>query len=76
MITASEAAAALGRIKTEKKAKQARENGKLGGRPLKRLEDIPCNCGGQGLEHRSACPRGRIIRQRQKKQVVQSSIRP
>jgi hypothetical protein len=29
----SEAAAVLGRIKTPKKAKAARENGKLGGRP-------------------------------------------
>jgi len=31
----SEAAKALGSIKTEKKAKSSRENGKLGGRPYK-----------------------------------------
>lgn len=31
----SQAAAMLGKIKSEKKAKAARENGKKGGRPLK-----------------------------------------
>jgi hypothetical protein len=32
-VTASEAAAALGRIKSDKKAHASRENGKMGGRP-------------------------------------------
>lgn len=68
MVTASEAAAALGRIKTEKKAAAARENGKRsGGPPLKPLDSILCNCGGAGLEHRSTCPRGKRIRVRQRK---------
>ncbi len=68
MITPSEAAAALGRIKTEKKAASSRENGKLsGGPPMKPLESIPCTCGGEGLEHKSTCPRGIRIRVRRKK---------
>ena len=28
------------------------------------LEQIACNCGGEGLNHRSTCPRGRAIRRR------------
>jgi hypothetical protein len=67
MISASEAAAALGRIKSEKKAAAARENGKKGGGVIKRLETIPCTCGGEGLQHKSTCPRGRRIRDRQRK---------
>jgi hypothetical protein len=67
MTTPSEAARIMGSVRTEKKAGSSRENGKLGGRPLKRLEDIPCNCGSEGLEHKSTCPRGRTIRQRRRK---------
>ncbi len=67
MVSPQEAAAALGRIKSERKTQAARENGKKGGRPLKPLEDIPCNCGGAGLDHKSTCPRGRRIRARQRK---------
>ena len=66
MITQSEAAAALGRIKSEKKAASSRENGKKGGSQLKPLASIPCSCGGEGLEHKSTCPRGRRIRVRQR----------
>lgn len=61
------AAVALGRIRTPKKAAAARENGKEGGRPLKALATIPCNCGaGDSLDHKSTCPRGRTIRRRRK----------
>ena len=66
MTTASEAARALGSIRTEKKAAASRENGKLGRRPLKPLDTIACNCGGEGLNHKSTCPRGRRIRQRKR----------
>lgn len=66
MVSASEAAKALGSIKTEKKATSSRENGKKGGRPFKNLEEIPCTCGGEGLDHKSTCPRGRTIRQRRR----------
>lgn len=67
MITPAEAAAALGRIKTEKKAAASRKNGKLsGGPPLKPLANIPCNCGGEALAHSSTCPRGRRIRVRRR----------
>ncbi len=66
MVTDSEAARVLGSIKTEKKAASSRENGKKGGRPMKDLADIPCNCGGEGLTHKSTCSRGRTIRQRKK----------
>jgi hypothetical protein len=40
---ASESAAAMGRIKTEKKAKSSRENGKLGGRPKKNWSVVDDN---------------------------------
>lgn len=67
MVTASEAARALGRIRTEKKAKSSRENGKKDGGQIKPLATIPCNCGaGESLEHKSTCPRGRTIRRRRK----------
>jgi hypothetical protein len=67
MITPAEAARALGQIKTEKKAAASRENGKKSaGPPLKSLDSIPCNCGGEGLEHKSTCPRGRRIQARRR----------
>jgi hypothetical protein len=68
MLDTSEAARALGRIRTEKKAAAARENGRrYGGRPLKPLAQIPCDCGaGEAPEHKSTCPRGRTIRRRRK----------
>lgn len=55
----------LGSIKTEKKAASSRENGKKGGAVMKRLEDIPCTCG--GVEHKSTCRRGQAIKYRTKK---------
>jgi hypothetical protein len=67
MLSTSEAAAAMGRVRSPKKAEAARENGKKGGGPRKVLADIPCNCGaGDSLEHKSTCPRGRTIRRRRK----------
>jgi hypothetical protein len=57
----------LGSVRSERKAQAARENGKKGGRQIKPLETIACTCGGEGLEHRSTCPRGRAIRYRRKK---------
>ncbi len=63
----SEAARLLGNARTEKKAAAARENArKPKPRALRPLESIPCTCGGNGLEHKSTCPRGRAIRRRQK----------
>jgi hypothetical protein len=38
MATISEAAAAMGRVKSERKAASSRENGKKGGRPKKIVE--------------------------------------
>jgi len=67
MMDTTEAARALGSIKTERKAAQARENGKKGGRPLVSLEAIPCTCGGHGLDHKSTCRRGVVIRYRRRK---------
>jgi hypothetical protein len=64
---ASEAARALGSIKTAKKAESSRENGKKGGGVIKPLERIPCSCGGEGLQHKSTCRRGVAIRNRRKK---------
>jgi hypothetical protein len=66
MVLPVKVARALGRIKTEKKAAASRENGKLGGRPLKELASIPCTCGGAGLEHKATCPRGIRIRARRR----------
>jgi hypothetical protein len=69
--TNSDAARRLGSIRTEKKAAAARETGRkyghLGGRPLKPLSEIACNCGGVGLDHKASCLRGQAIRRRQKK---------
>jgi hypothetical protein len=69
------AARVLGSISTPKKRahierirQNAAEVGKLGGRPLKALSEIPCNCGaGDALDgHRWNCPRGQAIKRRQK----------
>ena len=58
----------LGSVRSERKAQAARENGRKGGRQIKPLETIACNCGAEeSLEHRSTCPRGRVIRYRRKK---------
>jgi hypothetical protein len=51
----SQAAKLLGSIKTEKKAASSAQNGKLGGRPLTPLEEIPCTCGTTGDDHKFLC---------------------
>lgn len=62
------AASLLGSARTERKAAASRANGKLGGRSLKPLLEIQCTCGGgDSLDHKTTCPRGRVIRYRQKK---------
>jgi hypothetical protein len=66
MVSISEAARSMGRVKSERKAVAARENGKKGGAPIKPLEEIACTCGGQGLDHKSTCPRRIRIRVRVK----------
>jgi len=65
---ASEAARALGSIRTEKKAAASRKNGQLGGGVLKPLVAIHCSCGVEGLDgHKSTCKRGRAIKYRRSK---------
>ena len=62
------ALAYVGSIKSPKKSAASAVNGRLGGRPLKPLTDIPCTCGrGDTLEgHPTTCPRGLAIRRREK----------
>ena len=66
------AAAALGSIRTEKKAAASRENGKKAppgpGMPARPLSEIRCTCdAGEALTgHHYVCPRGRAIKRRQK----------
>ena len=66
-----EAARLLGRARSDRKTLANREKGKyghLGGRPLKPLSEIACNCGaGSSTEHKASCLRGQAIRRRQKK---------
>jgi hypothetical protein len=64
--TIREVMAHLGRATSERKKMTSADNGKLGGRPLKPLKKIACNCGGKGHDHKASCPRGRAIRYRQK----------
>jgi hypothetical protein len=63
----SEYARYLGSRTSERKAESSRKNGKKGGGVMKPLVEIPCTCGGEGLEHPTTCPRGRVIRYRTKK---------
>ncbi len=64
----SEAARALGSIKTAKKSASSRQN-IAGANPLKALSEIPCNCEGGAStrrnDHRGTCPKYRAIRYRE-----------
>lgn len=69
----SEAARLMGKVRSERKTNAARANAtvkgdKRGPKP-KPLNQLKCNCdGGDTLNHKSYCPRGRAIRQRQKEE--------
>jgi hypothetical protein len=71
-ITPSEAAAALGRIKTEKKAEAARANGARGGREPRDIFSYPCTCGAEKSarleDHTTTCPRGRRLYYRKREE--------
>jgi len=65
-ITVAEAGYLGGSVKSERKSAASRENGKLGGKKLSPLSEIPCNCGAPELTsgHKSTCARGRAIKRR------------
>lgn len=66
----SEAARALGSIKTAKKSESSRRN-IAGANPPKPLAEIRCNCEGgasnQRGDHLGTCPKYRAIRYRERK---------
>jgi hypothetical protein len=67
-IDPSAAARAMRAINSPAQQAASRENGTKGGRPrgsVKPLSELQCTCGGEGLDHKTTCPRGRAIRRRQ-----------
>lgn len=67
----SAAAAAMGRVRSERKTASSRANAQRPrpNRQGKPLQDIPCNCNAPAnsispQDHKSLCPRGRAIRYR------------
>lgn len=70
-LTPKELGAALGSIKTDKKAAASRENGKLGGWKgtggVKPVEEIPCTCGNGVPPHKASCRISRTLYQRQRR---------
>jgi hypothetical protein len=73
---ASEAGRMLGSISTERKAAAARENAAkrrtFAGPPTKDPLTLPCTCGAGnenevGTGHKTTCPRGRLLYQRDKR---------
>ncbi len=74
-IAASEAARALGRIRSERKAESSRRNlekrQRQGGPKTKDPLTLACTCGAGsdteiGENHKTTCPRGRLLYQRAK----------
>jgi hypothetical protein len=68
-IARSEAARLMGMARTDRKAAANREKGiygHLGGRPLKPLAEIECNCGAGPATtgHKATCFRGQAIKRR------------
>lgn len=53
----------LGSRTSPKKAAAVRENGKLGGRPFKPIESIPCDC--ESDDHKASCLRGKSLKRRE-----------
>lgn len=63
-------AQALGAIKTARKASSSAENGKLGGRPLIPIEQIPCTCATTTETHKWTCKRRRLQYERDKRAAI------
>lgn len=63
-----DAARLLGMFTSEREKAHSAANGRLAppgpGRTPLPLEQIRCTCGGDGLDHKSTCPRGQAIRRR------------
>ena len=55
-----------GMVRSDAKARQSRLNGLRGGKKLKALAEIECNCGANELTsgHKATCLRGRAIKRR------------
>lgn len=60
------AAQLMGQSKSKKKMDAIAENAKIGGRPIKALNDIVCDCGATDENHTARCQRGRAIAYRKK----------
>lgn len=65
-MTVDEAGRKGGKARTDRKVEAARRNAQLSeGRPRKALSELTCTCdGGDSVDHKSTCPRGRAIRRR------------
>jgi len=64
-----EAARLMGSATSERKKRSSAANGRLvknPGRKPRPLATFPCTCGGEGLDHKTTCPRGLAIYRRRK----------